>query len=104
MNCRAKALAAGVTGLSIWMVGIWLLVQPLGAVPAYAQREEKACGFCHPGGNFADLTDAGRYYSEHDHSLEGYGEPQPESPEPTAEPAKPAPGDSPADPEREPTR
>jgi len=38
----------------------------------YAKKEAKACTFCHPGGKVKELTDAGKYYKEHNHSLEGY--------------------------------
>jgi len=38
----------------------------------YAKKEGKACTFCHPPGKFKELTDAGKYYKEHNHSLEGY--------------------------------
>jgi hypothetical protein len=38
----------------------------------YAKKEGKPCTFCHPPGKFKELTDAGKYYKEHDHSLEGY--------------------------------
>ena len=38
----------------------------------YAKKEGKACTFCHPAGKFKELTDAGKYYKEHNHSLEGY--------------------------------
>ena len=38
----------------------------------YAKKEGKACTFCHPGGKVKELTDAGKYYKEHNHSLEGY--------------------------------
>jgi hypothetical protein len=38
----------------------------------YAKKEGKACTFCHPAGKFKELTDAGTYYKEHNHSLEGY--------------------------------
>jgi len=38
----------------------------------YAKKESKACTFCHPAGKFKELTDAGKYYKEHNHSLEGY--------------------------------
>jgi hypothetical protein len=40
--------------------------------PAYSKKEGKGCTFCHPAGKFKELTDAGKYYKEHDHSLEGY--------------------------------
>ncbi|MGA2476162.1 MAG: hypothetical protein ABSF73_06035 [Terriglobia bacterium] len=38
----------------------------------YGKKEGKPCTFCHPPGKFKELTDAGKYYKEHDHSLEGY--------------------------------
>jgi hypothetical protein len=38
----------------------------------YAKKESKPCTFCHPAGKFKELTDAGKYYKEHNHSLEGY--------------------------------
>jgi len=38
----------------------------------YAKKEGKPCTFCHPPGKFKELTDAGKYYKDHDHSLEGY--------------------------------
>ena len=38
----------------------------------YGKKEGKACTFCHPPGKFKELTDAGKYYKEHNHSLEGY--------------------------------
>jgi len=38
----------------------------------YSKKESKACTFCHPPGKFKELTDAGKYYKEHNHSLEGY--------------------------------
>jgi len=41
----------------------------------YAKKESKACTFCHPSGKIKELTDAGKYYKEHNHSLEGYKAP-----------------------------
>ena len=38
----------------------------------YAKKEKKGCTFCHVSGNSKELNDAGKYYKEHDHSLEGY--------------------------------
>ena len=38
----------------------------------YSKKEGKACTFCHTSGKFKELTDAGKYYKEHNHSLEGY--------------------------------
>ena len=40
--------------------------------PEYAKKEGKPCTFCHPPGKMKELTDAGKYYKEHNLSLEGY--------------------------------
>jgi hypothetical protein len=45
----------------------------------YAKKEGKACTYCHPPGKFKELTDAGKYYKDHNHSLEGYKEQTKES-------------------------
>ena len=42
------------------------------AKPEYARKEGKKCVDCHEGGNPKKFTAMGRYYKEHDHSLEGY--------------------------------
>ena len=42
----------------------------------YSKKEGKACTFCHPPGKFKELTDAGKYYKEHNHSREGYKAPE----------------------------
>ena len=44
--------------------------------PEYAKKEGKACTFCHPAGKFKELTAAGQYYKDHNHSLEGYKAPE----------------------------
>jgi hypothetical protein len=46
----------------------------------YAKKEGKACTFCHPSGKVKELTDAGKYYKEHNHSLEGYKAPEKQEP------------------------
>ena len=38
----------------------------------YAKKEGKTCTFCHPAGKFKELTEAGKFYKDHNHSLEGY--------------------------------
>jgi hypothetical protein len=38
----------------------------------YSKKEGKPCTYCHPPGKYKELTDAGKYYKEHDHSLQGY--------------------------------
>jgi spore maturation protein CgeB len=45
------------------------------AKPEYAKKEGKPCTFCHVKMGSKDLTDAGKYYKEHDHSLKGYEAP-----------------------------
>ncbi len=42
------------------------------AKPAYATKEKKTCTFCHTKAGSKDLNEAGAYYKEHNHSLEGY--------------------------------
>jgi hypothetical protein len=51
---------------------LWACATPTYAKPEYASKEGKACIFCHVTEGKADLNDAGKYYSTHDHSLEGY--------------------------------
>ncbi|MBZ5514518.1 MAG: hypothetical protein LAN62_06695 [Acidobacteriia bacterium] len=45
------------------------------AKPEYAKKEGKPCTFCHVKPGSKELTDAGKYYKEHNHSLEGYQAP-----------------------------
>ena len=47
----------------------------LTAKPEYSKKEGKPCTFCHVKAGSKDLNDAGKYYKEHDHSLEGYKAP-----------------------------
>jgi hypothetical protein len=48
--------------------------------PEYAKKEKKSCTFCHAKMTTnkeeanANLTDAGKYYKSHEHSLDGYTE------------------------------
>ncbi len=46
------------------------------AKPEYAKKEKKACTFCHVKMGSKELNDAGKYYKEHNHSLEGYQAPE----------------------------
>ena len=46
------------------------------AKPEYSKKEKKGCTFCHVKMGSKDLTDAGKYYKEHNHSLEGYKAPE----------------------------
>jgi len=56
--------------ISVVFAGAMLTV--VNAKPEYAKKAGKACTFCHPAGKFKELTDTGKYYKEHNHSLEGY--------------------------------
>ena len=40
--------------------------------PEFTKKEGKPCTFCHPAGKFKEMTEAGKYYKEHNYSLEGY--------------------------------
>ena len=40
--------------------------------PEFTKKEAKPCTFCHPAGKVKELTEAGKYYKEHNYSLEGY--------------------------------
>ena len=42
------------------------------AKPEYAKKENKKCTFCHTKMGSKELNDAGKYYKDHNHSLEGY--------------------------------
>jgi hypothetical protein len=42
------------------------------AKPEYTKKEKKVCTFCHVSTKSKELNDAGKYYKDHDHSLEGY--------------------------------
>jgi len=46
------------------------------AKPEYAKKEGKPCTFCHVKMGSKDLNDAGKYYKDHNHSLEGYKAPE----------------------------
>ncbi|MBB6050266.1 hypothetical protein [Armatimonas rosea] len=53
------------------------------ALPKYAQKENKKCGFCHVNAAGAGKrTAAGEWYKSHDHSLKGFKEPAPTKPAP----------------------
>jgi hypothetical protein len=42
------------------------------AKPEYTKKEKKGCTYCHVTAKSKELNDAGKYYKDHDHSLEGY--------------------------------
>jgi hypothetical protein len=50
----------------------WLFNASLGlAKPEYTRKTKKECEFCHPPNN-RELNEAGKYYRDHNYSLEGY--------------------------------
>jgi hypothetical protein len=51
------------------------------AVPEFARKTKKECSFCHPPDSW-NLTEAGKYYREHKHTLEGYKSKSPEKQNP----------------------
>jgi hypothetical protein len=55
--------------------GLWIGVKPSDAKPEYATKEKKGCTYCHVAAGKKDLNDAGKYYQDHGHSLEGYTPP-----------------------------
>lgn len=83
--------------VAILLGGFWINTIPLRAIPEYTDKEKKECAFCHPFGDLFTLNDAGKYYSEHGHSFEGY-----EDPAPAPAPAKPKP--EPTKPKPEPSK
>ena len=65
---RVLAMAVGTI---LTLGALFTGAQPASAKPEYTRRTSKDCAFCHqpPGYN---LTDAGKYYADHNHSLKGY--------------------------------
>jgi len=41
------------------------------AKPEYSRRTKKECGYCHPKDSW-DVNEAGKYFRDHQHSLEGF--------------------------------
>ena len=41
------------------------------AKPEYSRRTKKECGYCHPKDSW-DINEAGKYFRDHNHSLEGF--------------------------------
>ena len=52
--------------------GLWLGAKPSYGKPEYSKKEKKGCTFCHVTMGKPDLNDVGKYYKDHDHSLDGY--------------------------------
>ena len=60
---------------AILMSGFVVLTTASYGKPEYGKKEGKSCTFCHPAGKMKELTPAGQYYKDHNHSLEGYKAP-----------------------------
>jgi hypothetical protein len=46
----------------------------------YSKKERVGCSYCHPPGRPKELTDVGKYYKFHNHSLKGYQPPEVKQP------------------------
>jgi len=58
--------------LAILTFGLTVATTRSDAKPEYTKKEKKACTYCHVSAKTKDLNDAGKYYQDHDHSLDGY--------------------------------
>ena len=58
----------------ILAAGFAVLTTASYAKPEYTKAEKKACTFCHVDSKAKpkELTEAGTFYKEHNHSFEGY--------------------------------
>ena len=61
--------------LSILIGGMMVTVTPGSAKKEYTAKEKKACVYCHVKTGEKELNEAGKYYQEHGHSLDGYKPP-----------------------------
>jgi hypothetical protein len=58
--------------VAILMGGLFLCTSLSFGKAEYTKKEKKGCTFCHVSAGSKDLNEAGKYYKEHNHSLEGY--------------------------------
>jgi len=65
-----------IKGLIAVSVFCGCLLSLANAKPEYTKKEGKACTYCHTKAGSKDLNDAGKYYKEHNHSLDGYKAPE----------------------------
>ena len=66
-----RLLAGGLLLVGVLGTAVLLDVHPAEAKPEYTRRTKKDCTFCHPPGGYT-LNEAGKYYRDHGHSLNGY--------------------------------
>jgi hypothetical protein len=62
--------------VAVLMAGLMVSTSISFGKPDYGKKEKKTCIFCHVKAGSKDLTEAGKYYKEHNHSLEGYQAPK----------------------------
>lgn len=66
---------------AILMTGFLLCTTASYGTPEYAKKEKKTCTFCHEKMSTdkavmaKNQTDAGKYYKDHNHSMDGYKAP-----------------------------
>ncbi len=56
----------------VLLVGVLVNASISSAKPEYTKKEKKGCTFCHVSAKSKELNEAGQYYRDHGHSLEGY--------------------------------
>jgi hypothetical protein len=66
-----RSLKILVPGLLL-AAGAFMSVTPIQGKPEYAKAEKRSCVTCHVKAGSKELNDAGVYYRDHNHSLEGY--------------------------------
>ena len=57
---------------AVLAVGLVVCSSQSQAKPEYTKTEKKGCTYCHVRAGSKDLNDAGKYYKDHNNSLEGY--------------------------------
>jgi hypothetical protein len=67
MRRLAKLIAPASILAAAWFLNAKVVV----AKPDYTRRTKKDCEFCHPPDS-RELNDAGKYYRDHNYSLQGY--------------------------------
>ncbi len=72
MSKLTRTMLNAVPATVLGLAALWVAATPSYGKPEFAKQEKKPCTFCHPKGDTKELTDAGKYFKEHDHSLEGY--------------------------------
>jgi len=58
--------------LAVLSAGLMMTSSLSYAKPEFTKKEKKPCTFCHVKAGKKDLNDAGKYYKDHNFSLEGY--------------------------------